>query len=75
MEEGRGDLKRAHLAFLEAAEGGHGPAQKKLGQLYDKGNAALRRDYAESLRWYQRAREQGEIVPQPLTARNATSVR
>lgn len=75
VEEARGEEKGAQLAFLEAAESGYGPAQKKLGQIYGKGNSVVTRDYAESLRWYQRAREQGEDVPQPYAARNATTVR
>ncbi|HEY5636212.1 MAG TPA: hypothetical protein VIS77_04870 [Burkholderiales bacterium] len=75
VEEARGEEKGAHLAFHEAAESGYGPAQKKLGQIYGKGNSVVTRDYAESLRWYQRAREQGEDVPQPYAARNATTVR
>ena len=75
VEESRGDEKGAHVAYLEAAESGYAPAQKKLGQIYDRGNSVVRRDYAESLRWYQRARDQGENIPQPWTARSTTAVR
>lgn len=75
VEESRGDEKGAHTAFLQAAEGGYAPAQKKLGQIYDRGNSVVRRDYAESLRWYQRARDQGADVPEPFTARSTTAVR
>ena len=65
--EQRGDNKAALRAFLEAGESGHGLAQKKLGEIYDKGNAAVERDYETALRWYQKAREQGVPIPKPLT--------
>ena len=66
MEE-RGDDKGALKAFLEAAESGHGLAQRKLGEIYDKGNSAVERDYETAIRWYQKAREQGVPIPKPLT--------
>jgi TPR repeat protein len=37
-----------------------------LGQIYDKGNGAVQRDYQASLRWYQKAREQGVEIEKPL---------
>ena len=64
--ERRGDDKGALQAFLEAGESGYGPAQRKLGQIYDKGNSAVERDYATALIWYQRAREQGMEIPKPF---------
>jgi len=64
--ERRGDDKGALQAFLEAGESGYGPAQFKLGQIYDKGNSAVTRDYAAALKWYQRAREQGMEIPKPF---------
>ena len=64
--ERKDDNAGALKAFLEAGESGYGPAQKKLGQIYDKGNAAVPHDYQTSLRWYQKAREQGEEIPRPL---------
>ena len=62
--EKRGNDHGAFVAFLEAAEGGHPPALRKLGEIYDNGNAAVERDYSQSIIWYQRARDAGEPVPQ-----------
>lgn len=64
--EKKGDEHGALKAFLEAGENGHGPAQKHLGEIFDKGNSAVARDYETALRWYQRAREQGEAIPKPF---------
>lgn len=64
--ERKGDDRGALAAFTEAAEAGHGLAQRRLGQIYDKGNRAVRRDYQTSLRWYQKAREQGVEIDRPL---------
>jgi FimV-like protein len=64
--EKKGDDAEALKAFLEAGEAGHGLAQRKLGQIYDKGNAAVQRDYQTSLKWYQKAREQGVEIDRPL---------
>jgi FimV-like protein len=64
--EKRGDDASALKAFLEAGEGGYGPAQKKLGEIYDKGNSAVPRDYQSALQWYQKAREQGVDIPKPF---------
>lgn len=61
--EHRGDQRGALVAFHEAAEQGYPPAQRKLGEIYDEGNSAVKRDYEESIRWYQKARENGEILP------------
>jgi len=57
----------AFRAYLEAAEGGYGPAQKRLGDLYGTGNEVVERDYETSLRWYSKAREQGIHVPKPFS--------
>lgn len=64
--ERQGDDKSALQAFLDAGESGYGPAQRKLGQIYDKGNSAVERDYSTALKWYQRAREQGMEIPKPF---------
>lgn len=61
----RGDEKGALVAFTAAAEGGYPPAQRRLGEIYDSGNAAVERDYSESIRWFERAREGGEQIPAP----------
>ncbi len=64
--ERRGDHQGALAAFLEAGEAGDGKAQVKLGQIYDKGNTVVPRDYQTSLKWYQKAREQGVEIDKPL---------
>jgi len=63
--EDRGDDTGAFVAFLDAAEGGYPPAQRRLGEIYDSGNNAVKRDLEESIRWYQKAREGGEQIPAP----------
>ncbi len=66
-QEQRGDQRGALAAFLEAGDGGNGLAQRKLGDIYGMGNAAVARDYETSLRWYERARRQGIEIPRPVT--------
>ena len=63
----RGDERAAFCAFLEAGEAGYAPAQRRLAEIYSKGNAAVQRDFAASTRWYRIAREQGEVIPRPHT--------
>ena len=70
--ERKGDDSAALKAFLEAGEGGHGLAQRKLGMIYDKGNSAVERDYQTSLKWYEKAREQGVPIPKPLVRSGKT---
>jgi TPR repeat protein len=67
--ERRGDLKGAFSAYLEAGEAGNGMAQRKLGQIYDKGNEVVPRDYQIALKWYQKAREQGVDIEKPIPQR------
>jgi TPR repeat protein len=62
----QGDEAGAFLAYLEAGTAGHGLAQKRLGEIYDRGGP-VQRDYGEALRWYERARAQGIEVPSPTT--------
>jgi TPR repeat protein len=64
--ERAGQWDAAMEAYMEAAAGGHGPAQKRLGDIYGSGHG-VQRDYETSLRWYQRAREQGEEIPLPFS--------
>jgi FimV-like protein len=64
--ERKGDDQGALAAFLEAGEGGYGLAQRRLGQIYDKGNSAVRRDLQASIGWYQKARAQGVPIEKPL---------
>jgi TPR repeat protein len=66
--EHRKDDGGAFIAFTEAAERGHPPAQRKLGEIYDHGNPAVPRDYEKSLKWYETARENGEDIP-PVRSR------
>lgn len=63
----RGDEKAAFCAFLEAGEAGYAPAQRRLAEILSKGNAAVQRDFAASMRWYRMARDQGEAIPRPHT--------
>lgn len=65
--ERKGELAAAMKAYLEAGEAGHGPAQKKLGDIYNAGNSVVRRDYETALKWYQKARAQGIEIPKPVT--------
>jgi hypothetical protein len=65
--ERAGDDQAAFQAFREAAEAGHAASQLKLGEIYDRGNSVVDRDYAAALGWYQKAREQGMTVPKPHT--------
>jgi TPR repeat protein len=64
--ESKGDERGALAAYLAAGEAGHGLAQKRLGEIYDKGNSAARRDYDTALRWYEKARAQGIEIPKPF---------
>jgi TPR repeat protein len=63
--EHRGDDKGAFIAFLEAAEGGYAPAQRRVAEIYDSGNGAVARDFPESIRWYEKARQGGEHIAPP----------
>ena len=45
---------------------GYGLAQRKLGQIYDKGNSAVPRDCRLRLLWYQKARAQGVHIDKPV---------
>jgi FimV-like protein len=64
--EHKGDEQGAFRAFLESGEAGYGLAQRKLGQIYDKGNSAVKRDLQASIVWYQKARAQGVPIDKPL---------
>jgi FimV-like protein len=58
-----GNERAAVVAYTEAGEAGHGLAQKRLGEIYDRGSSEVPRDYQTALKWYQKAREQGVAVP------------
>jgi FimV-like protein len=65
-EEAR-DHKSAFDAYLEAGELGHALAELRLGELYDRGSPAVKRDMQQSARWYQKARDRGAPVRKPET--------
>ena len=58
-----GDAWGAFVVLRSAAQGGHAPAQRRLGEIYDAENSVVDRNYAKSIRWYQLARAQGEAIP------------
>ncbi len=66
--EKSGDLAAAMTAYLAAGESGNGEAQKKLGDIYNSGNALVKRDYETALKWYQKARVQGVDIPKPIVS-------
>ncbi len=61
MENG-GDAAGAIRIYRRAARAGSGKAAKRLGEIYDRGVPGVSRDYAESLQWYETARQLGETV-------------
>jgi serine/threonine-protein kinase len=60
--EKSGKAADAVRIYRRAARAGHGKAAKRLGDIFDRGVPGVSRDYAESLQWYQTARELGETV-------------
>ena len=60
--EGSGKAADAVRIYRRAARAGHGKAAKRLGDIFDRGVPGVSRDYAESLQWYQTARDLGETV-------------
>jgi len=65
------DDEGAFDAFHDAADAGFAPAQRKLGDIFAKGNGAIDRDYYLSLHWYRKARDAGEQIPSPDFASSA----
>jgi len=61
MEAG-GKAAEAVRIYRRAARAGHGKSAKRLGDIFDRGVPGVSRDYAESLQWYQTARDLGETV-------------
>lgn len=61
--ERRKDDKGAFTAFMAAAAIGYPPSQRRLGEIYDHGNAAVPRNYEQSIRWYQMAEDGGAYIP------------
>jgi serine/threonine-protein kinase len=60
--EGQGNAKDAIRIYRRAARAGSGKAAKRLGEIFDRGVPGIPRDYAESLQWYETARQLGETV-------------
>lgn len=58
------DLRQAFDHMRKAAELGHGPAQVELGFMYLNGNDQVRKDLAESFRWFGKAAENRQVVAQ-----------
>ena len=54
------DLVIALMWFKEAAEGGDGHAQWRLGKAYHKGELDLAIDHEAALMWHQKAAEGGD---------------
>ena len=50
-------------ALIALARRGNGKAAARLGEIYDKGLLGVKKDFAESLKWYNAARILGEDVP------------
>lgn len=65
--ERQGDMPGALVAYLSAAELGHGLADIRLGQLYDSdATKTVPRDLQNSIHYYQEARKQGITLKGPL---------
>ena len=60
--ESKGDGKDAVDQYRVLAKDGHGKSAKRLGEIYDRGIQGIPRDYAQSLQWYEVARQLGEDV-------------
>ncbi len=58
-----GKISDAVRVLKQAANAGSGPAAKRLGDIYGRGEGNVSRDYLESLKWYNLARLKGESVP------------
>ena len=62
LERG-GKRDEARKAYITAASRGSCEAAARLGDIYGQGGGGIRRDYAESLKWYNAARVLGCSVP------------
>jgi serine/threonine-protein kinase len=60
--EQAGNAAQAIRVYRRAARAGSGKAAKRLGEIYDRGVPGVSRDYAESLQWYETARQLGEKI-------------
>ncbi len=62
--EHAGNYDEAMKLYRLAGMAGHGAASLRLAELYLTGVREVKRDYAESIRWYAKARAQGMSVPE-----------
>lgn len=60
--EKAGKAPDAVRIYRRAARAGDGKSARRLGEIYDKGIPGITRDYAESLHWFQTARDLGEKI-------------
>jgi serine/threonine-protein kinase len=60
--EQSGKANEAIRIYRRLARAGNGKAAKRLGEIYDRGIPGVPRDYAESLQWYETARQLGEKI-------------
>ncbi|MDR1196203.1 MAG: hypothetical protein LBL00_06990 [Endomicrobium sp.] len=51
------DMENALLWLNKSAENGYGRAQYTLGNLYYKGNSAVKRDYEKAIKWFEASKE------------------
>jgi TPR repeat protein len=58
-----GYVPEAVTLYKDACLAGDGASCKRVGEIYIKGIDGVQRDYAESVRWYGRARKLGLTVP------------
>ena len=61
--ERAGRVSEAVRLYVQAVTAGSGAAAKRLGDIYGRGVGDVGRDYQESLRYYEIARNRGEAVP------------
>ena len=54
----RGDFATALRLFRSLADQGNAVAQQRVGLMYESGQS-VQRDYAEAVKWYHRAADQG----------------
>ncbi len=53
-------MKDAVRKYEEAGNAGFGPASKRLGEIYVNGAGNVRSDYVKSVKWFSKAKEQGQ---------------
>lgn len=63
--ESSGKVADAVRIYRRAGRAGHGKAALRLGAIFECGVPGVGRDYAESLQWYQTARNWGETIALP----------